>query len=348
MNKASWRTHGRKLVGGMLLASSCSEANEVVPASADKTAVQASHGVQLQPQYPHLRPGARLGELLNHPAFQGFSHQMLPWDGRTYDDSMPLGEIGQLLPYHSHVDPAAVAASLNRLVDEVNAGRTVFYDFHTEDEKRVTPTLKYTGLFFFRGRPGAPFAVVAPGGGFSYVGSVHEGFPYAEEIIRGGLNAFVLKYRAGLGGEVATEDLAAAVSYIFKNAGTLQVGTDAYSLWGSSAGARMAAAIGSHGTAYFGGAPLPKPSVVVMAYTRHSEVTASEPSTFVVVGDRDGIAPPAAMQARVAALRRIGTRVEYRQYPNLGHGFGTGQGTPAQGWIGDAVQFWLDEIKKQR
>src|SRR3546814_3269584 len=54
--------------------------------------------------------------------------------------------------------------------------------------------------------------------------------------------AFVLKYRTGSGGAVATEDLAAAISYIFRNADALGVDRRDYSLWGSSAGARMAAA----------------------------------------------------------------------------------------------------------
>jgi len=31
---------------------------------------------------------------------------------------------------------------------------------------------------FLRGKPGAPFAIIALGGGFAYVASVHEGFPY--------------------------------------------------------------------------------------------------------------------------------------------------------------------------
>ncbi|WP_079867728.1 MULTISPECIES: alpha/beta hydrolase [Pseudomonadota] len=329
----------------MLLATPCSEAAETNPMPSDKPAVHAAQPDNAMSRYPHLRPNDRVGDLLNHPAFRGFSHRMLPWDGQAYDETLPLREIGQLLPYHSQVDLGAVVVSLNRMVDDVNAGLTVFYDFHTEAEKRANPALRHTGLFFFRGKPGAPFAVIAPGGGFSYVGSLHEGFPYAEQISNQGFNAFVLKYRAGQGGRVATEDLASAVSYIFQNASTLQVGTAGYSLWGSSAGARMAAAIGSHGAAAFGGQPLPRPSVVVMAYTGHSEVTASEPPTFVVVGEHDGIARPAVMEARVAALRRIGTPVEYHKYPSLGHGFGAGQGTSAQGWIDLAVRFWEKEIR---
>jgi acetyl esterase/lipase len=349
MNKASWRSRVRKLAGGVLpvlLASPCSDASDMSPASAAKTAVHAAQEGSAKSRYPHLRPEDRLGDLLNHPAFQGFSRLLLPWDGRAYDEAMPLAAIGRLLPYHSHVEPSVIVAALNRLVDDASAGRTVFYNFYTDAQRQAASALNNTGLFFFRGKPGAPFAVIAPGGGFSYVGSLHEGFPYAEEISRRGFNAFVVKYRAGQGARVATEDLAAAVSYIFQNARSLQVGTGGYSLWGSSAGARMAAAIGSHGIVHFGGSPLPKPSVVVMAYTGHSEVTASEPPTFVVVGDRDGIAPPAVMETRVAALRRIGTSVEYHKYPGVGHGFGTGQGTSAKGWIDQAIRFWEKEIKR--
>lgn len=315
-------------------------------APTDRQAVHASQESGTQQRFTHLHPDDRIGDLLNHPAFQGFSRLMLPWDDRDYEHQMPLKDIGRLLPYHSHVVPSVVVAALNRMVDDASAGRTVFYDFYTDAQRQANPALKHTGLFFFRGKPNAPFAVIAPGGGFSYVGSAHEGFPYAAEISNQGFNVFVMKYRAGQGGRVATEDLAAALSYIFQNADSLQVGADAYSLWGSSAGARMAAAIGSHGTAAFGSSQLPKPAVVVMAYTAHSEVARSEPPTFVVAGDRDSIAPPAAMESRIAALQRIGTQVEYHKYPGVGHGFGTGQGTRAEGWISRAIQFWKKEIQR--
>jgi len=297
-------------------------------------------------RHDHLRVDDRIADILNHPAFAGFGRLILPWDDRAYDEGMRLGDIGALLPYHGNVRPDIAVRALNRMIDDVNDGRTVFYDFYTEAQRQAEPSKRHTGLFFFRGRPGAPFAVIAPGGGFSYVGSVHEGFPYAAAIARHGYNAFVLKYRTGQGGTVATEDLAAAITYVFKNAEALGVGTGDYSLWGSSAGARMAAAIGSHGVASYGGETLPKPSTVVMAYTGHSDTSAPEPATFVVVGEQDGIAPPAVMERRVAALRKAGSEVEYHKYANVGHGFGPGVGTSAEGWLDDAVRFWAKTMNR--
>ena len=183
-------------------------------------------------------------EMLEHPAFAGFGRLLLPWDDRRYDHAMPLRNIGSLLPYHEHVDPVVAVSALNRMVEDASVARTVFYDVYTDAQKQAEPSRHDAGLFFFRGKPGAPFAIIAPGGGFEYVASLHEGFPYAVEISNRGYNAFVLKYRAGRGGALATEDLAAAISHVFRNAGSLGVTTAGYSLWGSSAGARMVAMIG--------------------------------------------------------------------------------------------------------
>ena len=197
----------------------------------------------------HLELDDRIGDLLHHPAFAGFAASILPGGSSSHDEGMRLREIGSLLPYHTHVNPAVVVAALNRMVDDASSGEQVFHEIYSAAQKRKESAKANTGLFFFRGTRGAPFAVIAPGGGFSYVGSVHEGFPYALEISRRGYNAFVLRYRVGHGGAVATEDMAAAITFIFRNAGTLGVSTRGYSLWGSSAGARMAAAIGTHGAA---------------------------------------------------------------------------------------------------
>ncbi len=287
----------------------------------------------------HLKTINTIRDVVNHPAFKGFGQFILPLDGGRYDNDMPLENVTSLLPYHSNVDPDAVVNAINAMIDEVGSGETFFYDFYTDQQKQSDPTKESTGLFFFRGKPGAPFAVISPGGGFSYVGSVHEGFPHAIALSQMGYNAFVLQYRVG-GEEIACEDLAAALSYIFKNAKTLDVNTENYSVWGSSAGARMAARIGSYGASAYGGDEIPRPGTVVMAYTGHTDFTKSDPPTFAVVGERDGIASASTMQGRVNSMQSAGVDVEFHVYKNVGHGFGLGIGTNAEGWLEDAVQFW--------
>ena len=291
----------------------------------------------------HLKTNSTIRDVVNHPAFKGFGQFVLPLDGGRYDNDMPLANVASLLPYHSNIDPDAVVQTINDMIDGAASGKTIFYDFYTNQQKQLDSTKESTGLFFFRGEPGAPFAVISPGGGFAYVGSVHEGFPHAIALSRKGYNAFVLQYRVG-GEQVATEDLAAAVSYIFRNAETLGVSVKDYSVWGSSAGARMAARIGSYGPAAYGGDDLPRPRVVVMAYTGHTDFAEQDPPTFVVVGERDGIAPASTMERRVNALRSAGVDVEFHVYPNVGHGFGLGLGTNAEGWLDDAVRFWKNHI----
>jgi acetyl esterase/lipase len=300
----------------------------------------AQAGRTADKQYSRLTVDSTIGDLISHLAFEGFGARVLPWDGRDYDREAKLSMLSTLLPYHSHVDTASTVSALNRMIEDADRNWQIFFEIYSDNEKHEEPAKRHAGLFYVRGKPNAPFAIIAPGGGFAYVGSVHEGFPYAAAISEAGLNAFVLKYRAGRGGTVATQDLAAAIGFVLKNAAMLGVDTRGYSLWGSSAGARMAASIGSHGVAAYGGPNVLKPSTVMMAYTAHSDHGAQEPPTFALVGEQDGIAPPAAMRQRVAALRRVGTEVDYREYPGVGHGFGLGIGTSAEGWIKEAIRFW--------
>lgn len=66
------------------------------------------------------------------------------------------------------------------------SGDTIFYRFYADEEIRRDPEKAYTGLFFFRGRRGAPFAVCNAGGGFMYVGAMHDSFPHALALSRMG------------------------------------------------------------------------------------------------------------------------------------------------------------------
>jgi len=293
--------------------------------------------------YRYVSVDSPVLSVINHPAFEGFGQFMLPDRSCQAYEDMRLDRINSLLPYHSHIDTNTTVDVINYMIDEGSEGKKIFYDFYTEDQKKQDPSKEPTGLFFFRGEPGAPFAVISPGGGFSYVGSIHEGFPYAREIAKKGYNAFVIQYRVG-GEQRATEDLAAAISYIFNHAQTLEVGTEDYSLWGSSAGARMAANIGSYGSAAYNADDLPLPSAVVMAYTAHQGYSENDPPTFVTVSADDPIVNAATVERRNEAVRRVGVEVEYHKYQNAMHGFGLGIGTDAEGWIELAIQFWKDHM----
>ena len=293
----------------------------------------------------HLTANNTVGDIVSHHAFSGFGERMLPQDNNSSNYNTRLANVSALMPYHQNVNPADVVNALNQMIDEVQNNKIIFYDFYTAGQKRTNRAAENTGLFFFRGKPGAPFVIVCPGGGWQYVGSLHEGFPIALEISKKGYNAFVIRYRTG-GEQIACEDLAAAIAYIHANARTMEVNTENYSLWGFSAGARMAARLSSNitksndGTAAYGPSVLPKPTTAVIAYTGHSDFTINDPPTFTIVGERDGIAPPSAMERRVNAMRAAGIPVEFHRFPNVGHGFALGTGTSAAGWIDNAVRFW--------
>ncbi len=287
----------------------------------------------------------RLVDVMAAPEFAGFGHLIFPHLDRI-TEAMTVADTGALLPFHTCVHPAEVAATLNDLLAGVRHGRVSFHRIYDAEEVADDPAKADVGLFRFAGDPGAPFAVVSPGGGFTYVGSVHEGFPYAQAIIKHGYHAFVLHYRAAGGdGQPAVEDLARGVDHIFAHQAALGVSTEDYSLWGSSAGARMAAGLASHGGAAFGAHDHPRPSAVIMAYTSHNHDTTDEPATFAVIGAHDSIAKPPIMQARIARLQRAGTDTEFHLYDGVGHGFGPGTGTAAEAWIEDAVRFWERHIR---
>ena len=277
-----------------------------------------------------------LDTIKDDPAFSGYSNLLFP-RGRTA--GLRLREASRLLPYHSYVMPKESAEVLNYMKDEVLKGKKIFYPLKTASNGRPV-----AGLFFFRGNPDAPFAIICPGGGFQYVGAIHEGFPIAKFLAGKGINAFVIVYRDG-SAQAACDDLAQGIDFIFDHAKELQVSTKNYSLWGGSAGARMAAYLGSYGATEFGGKTKQRPSAVIMEYTGHTDISGTEPATFAVVGDQDGIASPWTMDQRINRLKAQGTPAEFRLIRGMPHGFGLGTGTPAEGWAQEALDFWLKNSK---
>lgn len=202
---------------------------------------------------------SRVQDVMQNPAFAGFGRLIFPVDMRI-DNALALKDVEEILPWYSEVNPERTISIVNEMKMRVKQGETIFYDIYTDEEKAKDPAKKDTGLFFFRGNPGEKFAITNAGGGFAYVAAMHDSFPHMQELAKRGYNAFALIYRPG--SQTACEDLARAIAFIHEHKEELQVDTDGYSLWGGSAGARMAAWLGSYGTAAFGEKEYPAPGAV--------------------------------------------------------------------------------------
>ena len=285
----------------------------------------------------------KVADVMNHPVFRGYGRLLFPVDF-SIPKNMKLGEIDELMPYHNYVRTDTTVKTVKHLINRVGKGGTVFYDIYTEKEKKADPQKKNTGLIFFKGKPGRKFAVVNAGGGWSYVGAMHESFPAAMKLSKKGYNAFALIYRSG-GEKKACQDLARAITFIFRHADELQVDVSGYSLWGGSAGARMAANLGSYGPEGYGEKKLPHAGAVIMQYMEHSDYTKQDPPTFACVGKLDGIADWKVMQSRINELKKLGIPTEFHAYGGVEHGFGLGIGTAADGWLKRAVDFWEKNTK---
>ena len=151
--------------------------------------------------------------VLQDDAFGDYGRLLFPvdtgyWSGDT------LGELQ--LTWYNNIDPEETVEIVNTLWQRAEAGETVFYDIYTEAEKAQDPDKADTGLFFFKGEAGAPFAVCNAGGGFAYVGAMQDSFPHALEISKRGYNAFALIYRPGAFGE---EDLPQPAAVVLQYTG---------------------------------------------------------------------------------------------------------------------------------
>lgn len=85
---------------------------------------------------------------------------------------------------------------------------------------------------------------------------------------------------------------------------------------------------------------VPQASAVIMQYTGYSFVSEFDPPTYNCVGSNDGIASWRTMENRLQRLSAMGIPTEFHVYKGLGHGFGIGTGTVAEGWVSDAIRFW--------
>lgn len=274
-------------------------------------------------------------------SFTGFGELIFPVDVNIPNNTT-LEKVGDYYAWYNYINPNKTVEIVNYMKEQVNQENKIFYDIYTDEEKAVDPSKENTGLFFFKGNPNEKVAIVSAGGGFSYVGAMHDSFPHCLELSKKGYNAFAIIYRPDA--QKACEDLSRAIAFINEHKEELQVNMENYSLWGGSAGGRMTDWVGTYGTSYFGEKEYPKPSALIIQYTGLSEVTGNEPPTYSCVGTADGIASYRTMKSRIEKIKANGIKAEIEIFNGLPHGFGLGEGTVAEGWINNAIDFWKSQM----
>ena len=293
--------------------------------------------------YGEFTENTRVGEVIRDPAFRGFGRLLFPMD-LSISERMTLKQLSSSSVYlwYSDIRTEKTVEILNYLKQEVQKGHQIFYPIYTDKEMQQEPSRKNTGLFYFRGEPGKSFGIMNAGGGFYYVGAMHDSFPHALEVSRQGYHGFALIYRT----QEPYDDLARAICFLHDHAAEFQMDPDYYSLWGGSAGARMAAVLGNRDylLQLTGRPDISQAAAVIMQYTGYSSASYSDAPTYACVGTRDGIADWRVMKHRLRILDEMGIPTEFHVYKGLRHGFGLGTKTVAEGWINDALRFWKQQL----
>lgn len=331
------------ILAGALMLAACGNKSGLVPVQTENIESNADNVMtDTRIQEGPYTEDTKVTDVINDEVFDGYGRLIFPVDMQI-SDNLTLKNINTILPWYSEINTDKTVEIVNYMKEKAGSGQQIFYDIYSDDEKKSDLDKQNTGLFFFKGNTGAKSAIVNAGGGFMYVAGMHDSFPHALELSKKGYNAFALIYRPGA--RTACEDLARAIAFLHEHADELGIDMSDYSLWGGSAGARMAAWLGAYGSSAFGEKQYPKPAAVIMQYTGLSEVTGDEPPTYACVGTSDGIASYRSMERYISRIKNNGTNAKIEVFDGLSHGFGLGQNTVADGWHDRAVMFWEDNMR---
>ncbi|MCI6996233.1 MAG: alpha/beta hydrolase [Eubacterium sp.] len=300
----------------------------------------------------------------------GDRHEELS-NGRSYTD-FSLEEMEAFIP--SRTIPS-IKEGWEYLVEKSEEKRLI-YDYWSEDAKKSDSSKEKTGLMAFVVPGCRKFVMICPGGGYTNVCSITEGFPIAKQFNELGYSAFVLQYRTNeaAGYPNPMDDLAEALKYVFSNADTFDVDVNDYAVAGFSAGGHLAASFGTESLGYKK-YDLPKPAALILGYpvitmtdlthggsrdkllgvdfreedvqeySIEKQVTECYPETFIWYCEADALVSKENSEMLVEQIEKYGIEYECEVYEGDAHGWGTGDGTPAAGWIARAVRFWEQHWK---
>ena len=218
------------------------------------------------------------------------------------------------------------------------------------DPKRIANTV-HAELFVFDADPRkstGQSVVICPGGGYEMLAIGHEGREVASWLAENGITAYVLKYRLPNGHpEVPAEDAAEALRRVREDAVARGADPHKTGIMGFSAGGHLAACLSTLA------ADGDKPDFAILfypvisseenathkgsfdnllgrertveeseKYSLEKHVTATTPTTLLLLSDNDTGVPPAGAAAYYSALKRHGVPAAMTVFPTGGHGWG--------------------------
>jgi hypothetical protein len=71
-----------------------------------------------------------VGGIVNHTAFAGFGELLLARDNNVSYYNTRLSNAASLMPYRQNANHADVANTLDFMIDEVNDGKAISYNFY--------------------------------------------------------------------------------------------------------------------------------------------------------------------------------------------------------------------------
>lgn len=91
-------------------------------------------------KYQRISVKTKIGDVIKHPAFNGKGNFIFPWDDENRNcPEKPISYAPTLHLWHTHMDPQQMVNGINRLIDDVEKGKQVIYDFYSEQEKKQDP-----------------------------------------------------------------------------------------------------------------------------------------------------------------------------------------------------------------
>lgn len=292
----------------------------------------------------------------SRPEFRGFGDKILI-DKGLMRFAISLGVPAEFPLFGWNRD--GIKYGLNTLSGAAKAGETVYYDIYTEKEMQADPSLRQTGLFVLRAHNDErrPFVLMAAGGGYQSVCTSVESLPVISAFRESGYTSFAVIYRYGKDAQPRTNcdrDIARAIEFIIKHADEFNIETKDYLIGGFSAGGNLVSRWGMEKIGY-AKYNLPGPGAMCLIYGASNiegwppdgNIDKDYPPCYMLCAGKTDDPAEFGFTGLIEEMNEYGIDYSFKVV-DAAHGFGLGLGTPAEGWVNEAEQFWMKNIRNAR